>query len=494
VAPLGELYQGDRWREEILEPILGKAQEQVAANLLLGKVWETLSPEAREHLGRCSVLDLSVPWDAIRAVGGEAERTAELAKVGMLSPFQAPSGPEPWWAPHRLVNEEVRGRWDGDDWAANRLFGEWFQKRLDESEDFDFEMARRAVDHLIAAGEADLAWPIARLITIELRDAGRYREALVWIEKVLGAEATGTRRGLALAFQAQLYGLSGKVTISLKSLLEALDIVERKDQAFVLGELGMLCERLGQLTEAANYLRRAVEVETEVKGSDHQDVASALQALAGVLELQGDLAGAREKLERCLAIRVKVYGTEEHPKIAASLHGLAVVLQLQGDLSGARENLERSLAIQARLYGIQEHPNMAASLHELAGVLQSQGDLPGARETLERSLAIKARFYGTEEHPYVAMSLESLAEILELQGDLSGAQDKLERALEIRAKVYGTREHYLTAITEANLGYLLRQLGEQEKAAELLAHAYGVFLRDLGPEHPHTRQLAPLSR
>jgi tetratricopeptide (TPR) repeat protein len=409
VAPLGELYQGDRWREEILEPILGKAQEQVAANLLLGKVWETLSPEAREHLGRCSVLDLSVPWDAIRAVGGEAERTAELAKVGMLSPFQAPSGPEPWWAPHRLVNEEVRGRWDGDDRAANRLFGEWFQKRLDESEDFDFEMARRAVDHLIAAGEADLAWPTAQRIAIRLRYAGRYREALVWVDKVLEARATGARRGMALAFQAQLSGLAGMGRVSLQeSLLEALDLVGREYQSFVLDELGALCASLGQLKEAADYLTRSVEVETEVKGSEHLDVAASLHALAGVLQDQGDLAGAREKLERSLAIQARVFETENRPSVAASLHALAGVLESQGDLAGAQERLERSLAIKERLFGTEDHPFVAASLHALAGVLESQGDLVGARENLER-------------------------------------------VLEIEAKVYGTREHYLTAITEMNL-------------------------------------------
>ncbi len=76
--------------------------------------------------------------------------------------------------------------------------------------------------------------------------------------------------------------------------------------------------------------------------------------------------------------------------------------------------------------------------------------------------------------------------------DLVGAREKLERALEIKAKVYGTRDHYLTAMTGVNLGFLLLELEEAESGATLLAHAYGVFLKQLGPDHPYTRQLAPL--
>jgi hypothetical protein len=45
-------------------------------------------------------------------------------------------------------------------------------------------------------------------------------------------------------------------------------------------------------------------------------------------------------------------------------------------------------------------------------------------------------------------------------------------------------------ITETNLGFLLFELGETEAAAQYLAHAHAVFLAQLGPDHPYTRQLA----
>lgn len=64
--------------------------------------------------------------------------------------------------------------------------------------------------------------------------------------------------------------------------------------------------------------------------------------------------------------------------------------------------------------------------------------------------------------------------------------------LEIESGVYGTREPYSTAITEVSLGQLLLQPGEAQRGMELLAHAYGVFQRQLGPEHHYTRDLAAL--
>src|SRR5678815_4278409 len=89
----------------------------------------------------------------------------------------------------------------------------------------------------------------------------------------------------------------------------------------------------------------------------------------------------------------------DHPSVAASLHELAGVLKAQGDLAGAREHLERSLRTQAKGLGTGDHPSVAASLHELAGVLQAQGDLAGARERLERSLRINACLLYTSPSP-----------------------------------------------------------------------------------------------
>jgi tetratricopeptide (TPR) repeat protein len=532
LVPPGGHYAGRRWREEILEPVLPETQEKIDADLLLDQVWEALPPEAREHLGRCTVITAPAPWPAVLALHPAEGTAAKLVETGMLSPFQALIASETWWAPHRLVAEEARRRWQGDARAAHRQIGEWFAKAF--AEERRQLWAERAVQHLAEAGEGDQAWPTVQALILGLRRDGRFREALAWVERVLAASPTGPRLGNALAFQVQFGRLAGTVPGDAETLLlQALQLVGPEDRAFVLNQLGQLATLKGELREAARYLQESLAVDIEQKGEHNRSVAASLHALAGVLLAQGDLDGARRNLERSLQIlaqilgtevhrdvaaalhelarvlleqgdldgarrnlehslqiKAKVLGTDIHPEVAASLHELARVLYAQGDLDGARRHLERSLRICVQVFGTELHPSVAASLHELAVVLQAQGDLDGARHNLERSLQIKAEVFGTDIHPDVADSLHALAGVLAAQGDLDGALRNLERAIEIKRVVYGTREHYSTAITECSLGGLLLRQGKTQAGMELLEHAYSVFLERLGPAHPHTRQLA----
>ena len=123
-----------------------------------------------------------------------------------------------------------------------------------------------------------------------------------------------------------------------------------------------------------------------------------LEEQGKVLQRNAQLDMAAHVFERAVEAAEKIHG-EVSGSVAGSLHELAVVLQAQGDLDGARQRLERSLQIQAEVFGTEIHPSVAASLHELAGVLQAQGDLDGARQRLERALQIQTEVFGTEIHP-----------------------------------------------------------------------------------------------
>jgi hypothetical protein len=53
-----------------------------------------------------------------------------------------------------------------------------------------------------------------------------------------------------------------------------------------------------------------------MQGPEHPDTALSLNELVSLLHTQGDLAGARPRYERALAIHEKVLGTE-HPDTGA---------------------------------------------------------------------------------------------------------------------------------------------------------------------------------
>jgi tetratricopeptide (TPR) repeat protein len=175
--------------------------------------------------------------------------------------------------------------------------------------------------------------------------------------------------------------------------------------------------------------REAVDIIETRLGPDHPDMATSLSSLAGLLQAQGDLAGARPLCERTLAILEKVLGPD-HPDTAMSLNNLAGLLKAQGDLAGARPLFERTLAIYEKVLG-PDDPNTATSLNNLAVLLQVQGDLVGARPLFERALAIYEKVLGPD-HPNTATNLGNLAVLLQAQGALADARPLFERALTIR--------------------------------------------------------------
>jgi Tfp pilus assembly protein PilF len=109
------------------------------------------------------------------------------------------------------------------------------------------------------------------------------------------------------------------------------------------------------------------------------------------------LAGARKSYERALEIDENVYGPD-HPNVATIVNNLGGVLRALGDLAGARKSYERALEIDENVYG-PDHPEVATDVNNLGLALQKMGDLESARENLERSLEISRHFLGENTPP-----------------------------------------------------------------------------------------------
>jgi tetratricopeptide (TPR) repeat protein len=241
---------------------------------------------------------------------------------------------------------------------------------------------------------------------------------------------------------------------------------------------------LAAYAQARPLIERALAIREKVLGSEHPATAQSLNNLALLLMAQGELAGARPLIERALAIRERVLGPE-HPATAQSLNNLAYLLRVQGELAGARPLIERALAIREKALG-PEHPYTAITLTNLANLLRVQGDLAGARPLYERALAIREKVLGPE-HPDTAGSLTGLASLLQDQGELARARPLYERALAIHEKVLGP-EHPDTAQSLNSLAVLLRDEGDLAGAQPFFDRAIAIGDKALGTEHPLTRR------
>ncbi|HUV37094.1 MAG TPA: FxSxx-COOH system tetratricopeptide repeat protein, partial [Patescibacteria group bacterium] len=96
------------------------------------------------------------------------------------------------------------------------------------------------------------------------------------------------------------------------------------------------CDRLLSHVEAVASRAEELRIVSEAYGR-------LLNAVGLYLNNRAELANSKKMLERALAIDEKIYGPD-HPEVATDVNNLGGVLQDQGDLAGAREHFERALA------------------------------------------------------------------------------------------------------------------------------------------------------
>ena len=150
----------------------------------------------------------------------------------------------------------------------------------------------------------------------------------------------------------------------------------------------------------------------------------ALNNLARMLEVQGELPAARKTHEQSLAMQYALRGREAAPPaIAASLNNLATVLEAQGKLPAAHERHEQALAMRYALHGREAaHPEIAASLGNLAKMSEAAEALP----LYEESLRIREELRDTWG---IAGSHRAIAAILVKRGDVDEATAHLAKAI-----------------------------------------------------------------
>jgi tetratricopeptide (TPR) repeat protein len=161
---------------------------------------------------------------------------------------------------------------------------------------------------------------------------------------------------------------------------------------------------------------------------------------------------------------------------AVSLNAVASVLRLNGDLAGAESLLRRSLELNRKKRG-EYHANTGTSLHDLGVVAASRGDFTSAESLFRQALVVHRRALG-DNHPIVATTLNSPSRVLVEQRRYPEAVAALEGALEIAGTALG-RDHQLVAIYTINLAAV--HLTRKEPVAAETLGTEGLRIRSLAP-------------
>lgn len=236
----------------------------------------------------------------------------------------------------------------------------------------------------------------------------------------------------------------------------------------------------GQLTEAAPLFQRALQVRERILGSEHLDVAFALNKLAVLSLNQGRFIEAERLFQRALQIQEQARGVE-HPELATLLNNLAVLSWERGKYKEAEPLFQRALQIRERALGL-EHPEVATSLNNLAELYTVQGRYPEAELLSQQALHILEQALGLE-HPEVATSLYILANLLREVRKYKEAEALFQRALQIRKRILGP-EHRRTVDALNDLAACYLDQGHYEQAEALFLRALHIREQTRGPDHP----------
>ncbi|MEC4807077.1 MAG: CHAT domain-containing tetratricopeptide repeat protein [Jaaginema sp. PMC 1079.18] len=237
--------------------------------------------------------------------------------------------------------------------------------------------------------------------------------------------------------------------------------------------------REGQYETALPLARQALTIREQILGSNHPDVATSLNNLAGLFYSMGNFSAAEPLYQRALGIYEQVLGSD-HPDIATSLNNLALLYADMGNYREAEPLYQRALTIREQAFG-SEHPDVATSLNNLAGLSYSTGNYSAAEPLYQRALAIREQALGSE-HPLVAQSLNNLAELYRAMGNYTEAESLYQRSVAIREQALGS-DHPDVAISLNNLAELYRTMGNYRAAEPLYQRSLAIWEQALGSDH-----------
>jgi tetratricopeptide (TPR) repeat protein len=188
---------------------------------------------------------------------------------------------------------------------------------------------------------------------------------------------------------------------------------------------------MGQYDQAERFFRQSIEMETNIYGRNHPNVAYDLKGLAFLYTKQGKYDEAETIFKQVLVIEENVFGPE-HLDLEDTLQGLASVYSLKGEYPAAEALYKRALGIREKVYG-PSGVEVASSLTSLAYIYYKETRYAEAEALIKRALTIMETRLG-QNHPNLIPILENYELILRKTNRAVEAKNLEKRVARIRSK------------------------------------------------------------
>ncbi len=244
--------------------------------------------------------------------------------------------------------------------------------------------------------------------------------------------------------------------------LKALSPKEVPMEAALLHQMGEVAYKMADYPSAEKALQRAVELDKQVYGGDHPEIARGLNDLAMVLRAMGRSREAAEFMTESLRLYQKINGPG-HPTVARGYHNLGRARLSNGESQTAREHLEKSLWIKQQALG-KDHASVRPTAQVLGLATWQMKDFPAAREAFATAWTVSRKHKG-EEHPDTVLDRHLLGRMEERCGRMDDAMTHFEGVV----KAYNHIEGHAHAASLAlnSLGRLQGRLGRGDAVETL---------------------------
>jgi serine/threonine protein kinase/tetratricopeptide (TPR) repeat protein len=281
----------------------------------------------------------------------------------------------------------------------------------------------------------------------------------------------------------------GRVMVARGEYVQAIPILEEAllrqsapgavtaDQLGTMGDLANCQFYLGHYAESDFLNRRGLELDRQLFGDRHPNVAEDYLNIAAIQFEWGHYAEVEKYDRQALDIIQSWYG-KDHPETSAVLTILGRALVAEGKIDEASSVLDQALGIQERAYG-KTHPQVASTVNELGKAALERGNLDEAEADFTRAAGIWKTAYNGK-HYYIGTALANLGGVYMERKQYPRAESFFRDALEMYAKTL-PEEHKLLGVTRIRLGgALVNEHRYEEAVVESLA-GYQILMKQTNP-------------
>ena len=164
----------------------------------------------------------------------------------------------------------------------------------------------------------------------------------------------------------------------------------KNNDGVLLNNIGLSYINLKNLKSGKKYLTKALNVDINLHGNYHPNIASRYNNLSLIHIENGEYTDAIELLEKALNIDINVYG-DKHENVATRFINLSKCYREVSKLNKALDLIKKAHEIDLFSYG-EEHPMLCYTYNAEAHIYSQMGSYKKAIETINKAIKINKKF------------------------------------------------------------------------------------------------------